>query len=106
MSLRVRCTKCQTAFLAPGDEPGTTIECPKCGARHRLPEPHGSQTPSQPPVAVSELSEAGAVFVPSIESRGRTSRRRWIIAVFKPGHPACRRSRGAGSASVVSTTLD
>jgi len=37
MSLRVCCTKCQTAFLAPGDEPGTTIECPKCGAWHRLP---------------------------------------------------------------------
>ncbi|MGO9600568.1 MAG: hypothetical protein ACLP7Q_21505 [Isosphaeraceae bacterium] len=81
MSLRVRCTKCQTAFLAPGDEPGTTIECPKCGAPHRLPEPHGSQTPSQPPVAVSELSEAGTVFVPSNESRGRTSRRRWMIAL-------------------------
>jgi hypothetical protein len=82
MSLRVRCTKCQTAFLAPGHEPGTTIECPKCGARHRLPDLERSQTPSQPPVATSEPAETGTVFVPSIESRVRASRRRWMSALI------------------------
>ena len=38
MSLRVRCTRCRAAFLTADDQPGQTVECPKCGARHRLPE--------------------------------------------------------------------
>lgn len=81
MSLRVRCTNCQTTFLAAGDAMRTSIECPKCGTRHRLPEPDGSRTPSQPAVAVSEPGAAGTVFVPSTESRARTSRRRCVIAL-------------------------
>jgi len=81
MSQRVRCTKCQTTFLARGEEPGMANECPKCGAWHRLLDSHESQTPSHPPVAMNDPGEVGTVFVPSIESRERTFRRRWMIAL-------------------------
>ena len=51
MSLRVRCSSCRTAFLTPIDQPDATVECPKCGAHHCLPqsaEPVDTPQPQAP----------------------------------------------------------
>jgi hypothetical protein len=81
MSLRVRCTSCRTAFLTPLDQPGATVECPKCGARHRLPQPaERVDTPEQPPTPEAG-KPSGSVFVASGESRARTSHRRWLVVL-------------------------
>ena len=37
MSQRVRCKTCRTAFVTDENQAGGVVECPKCGARHRLP---------------------------------------------------------------------
>ena len=82
MSLRVRCTSCHTAFLTPIDEPGATVECPKCGARHRLPqsaEPVDTPEPRAP--ASPPRAPSASVFVASSESQSRSSRRRWIVGL-------------------------
>ena len=79
MSLRVRSSSCRTAFLSPIDQPGATVKCPKCGARHRLPqsadpvdtpEPQAPSAPASPPSA--------SVFVASSESQNRSSRPRYF----------------------------
>ncbi len=82
MSLRVRCTSCRTVFLTPIDQPGATVECPKCGARHRLPqsaEPVGTPRPQAPSALASTPS--ASVFVASSESQTRSSRRRWFVGL-------------------------
>ena len=82
MSLRVRCTSCHTAFLTPIDEPGATVECPKCGAHHRLPQPAEREETSEPQAPSSLLSTPSAsVFVASSESQTRSSRRRWFVGL-------------------------
>ncbi len=82
MSLRVRCTGCHTAFLTPMDEPGATVECPKCGAQHRLPQAAArSQTPEPQAPAAPLSTPSASVFVPSGESRARSSRRRWFVGL-------------------------
>ena len=82
MSLRVRCTSCRTAFLTPIDQPGATVECPKCGARHRLPQPAEPVDTPQPqaPSALASTPSA-SVFVASSESQTRSSRRRWFVGL-------------------------
>ena len=82
MSLRVRCSSCRTAFLTPIDQPGATVECPKCGARHRLPEPAERVDTPQPqaPSALASTPSA-SVFVASSESQARSSRRRWFVGL-------------------------
>ncbi len=75
MSTRVRCTRCQTAFLTAVDGPGEVVECPKCGARHRLPRV-GSDTTA----AASEPPPPSNVFVPSGEAQVRKSRRWWLVS--------------------------
>src|SRR5271157_5537111 len=82
MSLRVRCTSCRTAFLTPIDEPGATVECPKCGAQHRLPQPAEREETPEPQAPSSPASTpSGSVFVPSSESQTRSSRRRWFVGL-------------------------
>ncbi len=87
MSMRVRCSSCQTAFLTDVEEPGATVECPKCGAHHRLPAPSrpvdtpAPQTaPSAEPIPSAPVSST-SVFVPSTESRARSSRRLWMAGL-------------------------
>ncbi|WP_165251149.1 hypothetical protein [Paludisphaera soli] len=80
MSVRVRCTKCQTAFLAPDGPPGEPIACPKCGARHK--PPAAKPEPRPAPAAVREdddADEATSVFRPSPEARERKSSRRKLL---------------------------
>ncbi len=80
MSLRVRCTRCRTAFVTADDQPGQTVECPKCGARHRLPKAGQTEAPIVDPVPEPVKSaEAASVFVPSQASSVRSSRRRWVL---------------------------
>ena len=82
MSLRVRCTKCQAAFVTAEGQPGQTVECPKCGARHRLPEPRERTGAPVETVRQAEVPQpAETVFVPSPETRARSFRRRWILAI-------------------------
>jgi len=82
MTLSVRCTSCRTAFLTPIEQPGATVKCPKCGARHRLPqsadpvdtpEPQAPSAPASPPSA--------SVFVASSESQNRSSRPRYFVGL-------------------------
>jgi DNA-directed RNA polymerase subunit RPC12/RpoP len=81
MTQRVRCTRCQTAFLTAEDQPGQTVECPKCGARRRLPELTKPVDTAIEPDHQAEVAEpAATVFVPSPESTARSSRRRWLLA--------------------------
>jgi hypothetical protein len=80
MSLRVRCTKCRTAFVTADDQTGQTVTCPKCGARHRLPRADQNEAPTAEPVPEpAKSAEASSVFVPSETSRVRSSRRRWVL---------------------------
>ncbi|MGC8639874.1 MAG: hypothetical protein ACP5XB_08380 [Isosphaeraceae bacterium] len=97
MSLRVRCTKCYTAFVTADDPADGTVSCPKCGARHRLPKVSQHEAPSAEPVSEPSLSsdsksveaksaetksaEAATVFVPSEASRVRSSRKRWLVVL-------------------------
>jgi uncharacterized Zn finger protein (UPF0148 family) len=97
MSLRVRCTKCRTAFVTADDQPGGTVSCPKCGARHRLPTSSQSEATvagpvTEPPQSVEtrnaeaksaepRSAEAATVFVPSEVSRVRSSRKRWLLVL-------------------------
>ena len=82
MSLRVRSSSCRTAFLTPIDQPGATVECPKCGVRHRLPEPAERVDTPQPqaPSALASTPSA-SVFVASSEPQTRSSRRRWFVGL-------------------------
>ena len=71
MSLRVRCTRCRPAFLTAEDQPGQTVECLKCGARHRLPGPRAQDAATIEPDRRAEVGEpAVTVFVLSPESTG------------------------------------
>ena len=82
MSLRVRCTRCRPAFLTAEDQPGQTVECLKCGARHRLPGPRAEDAATIEPDRRAEVGEpAVTVFVLSPESTARSSRRLWILAI-------------------------
>lgn len=89
MSVRVRCTKCRTAFLVPDDAGGTTVDCPKCGTKHRVPVAPGAAPPPPLPTAIPE-PEAGdevtSVFRPSEEARARKSsrRNRILLALLLP----------------------
>ncbi|MDR3619490.1 MAG: hypothetical protein P4L85_09080 [Paludisphaera borealis] len=77
MSVRVRCNKCRTAFMAADDRPGNIVPCPKCGARHKIPTTDVSEAPRvapAPPVEVED--EVTSVFRPSGESRARSTWRR------------------------------
>ena len=78
MSVRVRCNVCQTAFLTDPEAPGSTIECPKCGAVHRLPQSAAADTPREDSVPGPAERDGTSVFVQSGQSRERTSRRRWL----------------------------
>lgn len=82
MSLRVRCTSCHTAFLTPVEQPGATVECPKCGARHQLPQPAEpvDMPAPQAPASLAPTPSA-SVFVPSTETQTRSSRRRWFAGL-------------------------
>jgi len=84
MSVRVRCNVCQTAFLTDVEPAGSTIECPKCGARHRMPQAAAPDTASGDSTPGPSVGEASSVFVASGQSRERTSRRRrgWLLAVL------------------------
>lgn len=87
MSLRVRCSRCQTAFITAGGEPGGTLECPKCGARHRITGPVRDKQPVVQPASEPEGSkpaggaEAASVFVASESSRARSARKRWLLGL-------------------------
>jgi len=82
MTLSVRCTSCRTAFLTPIEQPGATVKCPKCGVRHRLPEPAERVDTPQPqaPSALASTPSA-SVFVASSEPQTRSSRRRWFVGL-------------------------
>ncbi len=83
MSLRVRCTSCQAAFLTATDEPGSTVECPKCGAQHRLPQAAARENTSEPQAPSSPPhTPSASVFVPSSESQTRSYRRRWFVGLL------------------------
>ena len=75
MTLRVRCTSCRTAFLTPIEQPGATVKCPKCGARHRLPQ-------SADPVDTPEPQ------APLRRQAHRPPRSLWPRASRRIGHPA------------------
>ena len=93
--LRVRCTKCQTAFLALGDEPGTRSSVPSAAPGTVC--PNRMEARDRPNCRrASERAAADTVFVLSNGSRGRASRRHLHDCAIQPGHPARRRSRGAG----------
>ncbi|AMV40509.1 hypothetical protein [Planctomyces sp. SH-PL62] len=83
MSVRVRCTKCQTAFLAPDEPQGGTVACPKCGTLHKAPPPKPEPRPV--PVAIrvgdDEPDEVASVFRPSPEAKERKSSRRWFVLI-------------------------
>jgi len=93
MSVRVRCTKCRAAFLVPDNAGGTTVDCPKCGTKHRVPAAPAATTPATPgaappppplPVATPE-PEAGdevtSVFRPSEAAKERKSARRNLLLI-------------------------
>jgi hypothetical protein len=81
MSIRLKCRSCQTAFVTSDDRVGRVVECPKCGAEQRVPNPAAagsarSAAPAAPQPAAADpapdlrlpdVSEA-SVFVPA-ESR-------------------------------------
>lgn len=81
MSVRVRCTKCQSAFLA-SEPAGSVVACPKCGAQLRLPagEKPSPTLPRAVPVRDDDPDEATSVFQPSPEARERKSSRRKLWA--------------------------
>ena len=91
MSVRVRCTKCRAAFLVPDHAEEATVDCPKCGTKHRFPTAPASPPsatpgapPPPPPTAVPE-SETGdevtSVFRPSEAAQARSSSRRNRVLV-------------------------
>lgn len=81
MSVRVRCTKCQAAFLVPDDLANRVVACPKCGAEQRPATTGPDPFPVARPVPQAEPDEASSVFRPSAEAGERkSSRRRWIAA--------------------------
>jgi hypothetical protein len=66
------------------DQAGGVLECPKCGARHRLPAAARQDAKPAPPSAPAPPSTADdvtSVFVPSSEQRARRSVRRWLFVV-------------------------
>ncbi len=68
MSLRARCPACQASFLAPDEGGGRSINCPKCGARLKLPAP---------PVAASE-TPAPSSLADTLDAEERRGRRRLL----------------------------
>ncbi|OJW19834.1 MAG: hypothetical protein BGO49_14045 [Planctomycetales bacterium 71-10] len=81
MSVRVRCSECQAAFLVADDAGGRPVACPKCGAKQKPPAARPETLPVARPVPEGEPDEASSVFRPSPEARERrSSRRRWIAA--------------------------
>ena len=78
MSVRVRCTKCQAAFLVPDDPQGGVVACPKCGARHKTPAARPEPVPSAPSTS-AEVDEAASVFRPAPEARERKASRRKLV---------------------------
>ena len=86
MSVRVRCSKCQTAFMAANDRPGDIVPCPKCGARHRIPAaeaaaPTLARSQPHPTPQATPQDEVTSVFQPSDESRARSAWRRNRLAI-------------------------
>src|SRR3954452_14472043 len=76
MSQRVRCQTCRTAFVTDEIQAGGVVECPKCGARHRLPASTQQDVdPAVPsaPAPLEAADEVTSVFVPSNEKRARRS---------------------------------
>ncbi|WP_337176462.1 hypothetical protein [Paludisphaera sp.] len=87
MSVRVRCSRCQAAFLVPDDMADRAVACPKCGARQEastLSMPSESLPVARPdPEPDDQPDEASSVFRPSPEARERrSSRRKWIAAAL------------------------
>ncbi|MDG3006150.1 hypothetical protein [Paludisphaera mucosa] len=82
MSVRVRCTQCQTAFLVPDDHDGDVVACPKCGAR-RKPPAAKVEAPTLPTARRVEpaADEATSVYRPSAEAKERKSSRRKLVAI-------------------------
>jgi hypothetical protein len=82
MSRRVRCKSCQTAFLTAEVRPGQPVDCPKCGARHRMPEiaprpEEAMETADEP----TQPAEPSSVFIPSDEVQSQSRRRRRLLAL-------------------------
>ena len=58
------------------------MECPKCGAQHRVPRPAEREQAPEPPLPSSPPNTpSSSVFVPSSESKIRSSRRRWFVGI-------------------------
>ncbi len=84
MSQRVRCKTCSTAFVTNENQAGGVVECPKCGARHRLPattRKDADRVEPSAPAPLESADEVTSVFVPSNEKRTRRSVRRWLLVV-------------------------
>lgn len=83
MSQRVRCTSCQTAFLTSEMRSGQPVECPKCGARHRMPEiePRVEQQAEASTSPVGGAEEPGTVFIPSDDVQARVRKRRRLLTL-------------------------
>ncbi len=78
MSVRVRCTKCRTAFLVPDSSAGEVVACPKCGTRHKFPPAEAASVSQSEPVStpVDHEDEVTSVFRPSEEAESRSASRR------------------------------
>ena len=73
MSIRLNCPSCRAVFLTSEDNLGHFVDCPKCGAKQRVPSSV---------VANTLPGEAGTVFVPATEAGGKARRRSWIPALL------------------------
>jgi hypothetical protein len=81
MSQRVRCKNCQTAFLTTEVRPGQPVDCPKCGARHRIPEIAPREEEVLPDAEEPIDSAPANVFVPSDDVQARARKRRRLIVL-------------------------
>jgi hypothetical protein len=82
MNQRVRCKTCRTAFVTDEQQAGGVVECPKCGARHRLPAlTRQDADPAEPSAPQESADEVTSVFVPSNDNQARRSVRRWLIVI-------------------------
>ena len=64
------CKTCRTAFVTDEIQAGGVVECPKCGARHRLPPPTRQDPAASEPSMVTWSRQTGArTTLPAISSR-------------------------------------
>lgn len=84
MSVRVRCSRCRSAFLVPDDRQGVVV-CPKCGAAREPgpPDVDPKPLPASRPAPAEKGDEVASVFRASSVARERkSSRRKWIAAAL------------------------